>query len=280
MRRVLGVQGHRGARALFPENTMQGFVAARRLGVQAFELDVGMTRDRVVVVAHDLALNPDLVRDAAGRWLAAPGPTIWSLNYSELREYDIGRVRPGSPTSVHFQRQEACDGATVPTLAEILSAVADAEFTIEIKTDPTLPHHTAAADVLAAAVLDVVDAAGAAARVVIEAFDWRVQRFIRRTRPDIRLAWLTRAETIRHAALWWDRPVVGTVPECVAAEGGPIWAPDYRDLTEAQVRQAHALGLLVLPWTVNRPADMRRLFNWQVDGLISDRPDLALLEFR
>jgi glycerophosphoryl diester phosphodiesterase len=280
MRRILGVQGHRGARALFPENTLQGFIEARRLGVQAFELDVGMTADGVVVVSHDIALNPDLTRDAAGRWIAAPGPAIWSLTWNELRQYDVGRVRPRSPTALRFPQQRAFDGARIPTLAEILAAVPDAWFTVEIKTDPAFPDCTAAADILAMGVLDVVDAAGAAARVVIEAFDWRVQRFIRRTRPEIRLAWLTRSETVRHAALWWDKPATGSVPECVAAEGGPIWAPDYRDLTEAQVEQAHALGLLVLPWTINQPADMRRLFNWQVDGLISDRPDLAMLEFR
>ncbi len=69
MRRI-DIQGHRGARALFPENTLEGFVAAAALGVDAFELDVGMTADGVVVVSHDPALNPDITRDASGAWLA------------------------------------------------------------------------------------------------------------------------------------------------------------------------------------------------------------------
>ncbi|HEX3573935.1 MAG TPA: glycerophosphodiester phosphodiesterase family protein [Rhodopila sp.] len=66
------------------------------------------------------------------------------------------------------------------------------------------------------------------------------------------------------------------MPATVAAEGGGVWAPDYADLNESSIREAHAFDLLVLPWTVNDPADMRRLIGWGVDGLISDRPDLAL----
>jgi glycerophosphoryl diester phosphodiesterase len=77
--------------------------------------------------------------------------------------------------------------------------------------------------------------------------------------------------------LWWDLEAPSSsVPAIVAAEGGPVWAPDHTRLTRTEVDEAHAVGLSVLPWTVNQPADMRRLIDWGVDGLISDRPDLAL----
>jgi glycerophosphoryl diester phosphodiesterase len=66
MARKIDIQGHRGARALFPENTLEGFLAAAALGVEAFELDVGMTADGVVVVSHDPVLNSDNTRDKAG----------------------------------------------------------------------------------------------------------------------------------------------------------------------------------------------------------------------
>jgi glycerophosphoryl diester phosphodiesterase len=277
MARVFDIQGHRGARALFPENTLEGFIAAAQLGVTAFELDVGMTADRVVVVIHDLTLNPDIARDAGGTWLAAPGPTVWSLRYADLSRYDVGRLRPGSRTASLFPAQQPHDGARVPTLAAVLAALPAARFTIEVKTDPAHPDSSASAPVLADATLAVVDAAGAAGRVTIEAFDWRVQRHIRRLRRDIRLAWLTRAQTVGDPSLWWDLPVSTTsVAAVVAAEGGPIWTPDHAGLTQAEVDEAHALGLSVLPWTVNRPADMRRLIDWGVDGLISDQPDLAM----
>ncbi|WP_428492040.1 glycerophosphodiester phosphodiesterase [Rhodopila sp.] len=280
-KRPFDIQGHRGARALFPENTLEGFLAASALGVSGFELDVAMTADGVVVLSHDPALNPDLTRDASGRWLERRGPTIHTLRHAELNRYDVGCIRPGSRTAMLFPDQRPRDGTRIPTLAAVLTALPDARFTIEVKTDPAHPGWTAPPHLLADATVAVVDQAGAASRVIVESFDWRVPRHIHRTRPDITLAWLTRAETVRDAALWWDAPGLSaipgrTVPAAVAAEGGPVWAPDHSDLTEAQIVEAHALGLSVLPWTVNRPSDMRRMIDWGADGLISDRPDLAL----
>jgi glycerophosphoryl diester phosphodiesterase len=277
MKRRIDIQGHRGARALFPENTLEGFIAASVLGVEAFELDVGMTADGVVVVSHDPALNPDITRDASGAWLTHRGPIIHTLTHAELCRYDVGRIRPGSRTSFLFPDQAPHDGAGIPTLAAVLAALPDARFTVEVKTDPGHPVCSAPPDVLADATLAEIDAAGAASRVILESFDWRVQRHVRRARSDIKLAWLTSAETVRDATLWWDGVTAGrSVAASVAEQGGPIWAPHHSDLTEAQVHEAHALGLLILPWTVNRPADMKRLIGWSVDGLISDRPDLAL----
>ncbi len=277
MTRHIDIQGHRGARALFPENTIEGFVEAAALGVAAFELDVGMTADGVVAVCHDPALNPDLTRDASGAWLQDRGKLIRSLTLAELQTFDVGRLRPGSRTAALFPDQTAIDGARVPTLAAVLAALPGARFTIEVKTDPRHPDWTVSPHALADATLAAIDAAGAANRVMLESFDWRVQRHVRRSRPEIRLAWLTCADTVRDCALWWDGIAsVPSVPDCVAAEGGPVWAPDQADLTEAQIRHARALGLTVLPWTVNRPEDMQRLIEWGVDGLISDRPDLAL----
>ena len=277
MTRTFDIQGHRGARGLFPENTLEGFLAAFALGVTAFELDVGMTADGVPVVVHDPLLNPDIVRDPAGLWLAEPGPAVWSLTFAELQTYDVGRLRPASRAAALFPDQRPYDGARIPSLAAVLDALPNARFTIEIKTDPAHPAWTAPPTVLSEATLTVIDEAKAVGRVLVEAFDWRVQHHIRRIRPDIRLAWLTRPETVLNAALWWDGVApLPSVPAAVAARGGPVWAPDYASLTRDEVAEAHALGLLVLPWTVNQPDDMRRLMGWGVDGLISDRPDLAL----
>jgi glycerophosphoryl diester phosphodiesterase len=276
--RTIDIQGHRGARGLFPENTLEGFVAAAGLGVAAFELDVGLTADDVVVVSHDPALNPDLTRDASGAWLRERGTTIRSLTYADLLRYDVGRIKPGSLTAFLFPDQVPNDGARIPTLAAVLETLPGSRFTIEVKSDPEHPEMTASATTMTEAVLAVIDAAGAAGRVIVESFDWRVQRHIGRTRPNIRLAWLTTARTTQNAAVWWDGVVSsGSVAATVASQGGPIWAPDHTTLTEAQINEAHRLGLKVLPWTVNRPEDMKRLVAWGVDGLISDRPDLAIL---
>ena len=132
---------------------------------------------------------------------------------------------------------------------------------------------------MADAVAAVVDAHGAADRIIVQSFDWRGTRRLRRTRPEIRLAWLTSSAFLAGARTWWDGPhpadFGGSVARAVAAEGGPTWGPYYADLTEEILAEAHGLGLSVVPWTVNRPEDMRRLIRWGVDGLITDRPDLA-----
>ena len=279
MTRHFDLQGHRGARGLFPENTLEGFRAALAVGVDTFELDVGLTADGVVVVHHDPALNQDVARGPDGTWLQGAERLIHQLTVAELAGYDVGRLRPGTPYAALFADQQPYDGARVPTLASVLRVDPAVCFNIEMKTDPRHPHRTAGPAALADATLAVIDAAGAAGRITMESFDWRGPRHVRRVRPDIRLAWLTRMETIRDARTWWDGPHVGdyggSIPRAVAAEGGPIWAPDHHDLDAELVAEAHQLGLLVIPWTVNRPEDMRRLIGWQVDGLITDRPDVA-----
>lgn len=280
--RWFDIQGHRGARGLFPENTLEGFRAALALGVEAFELDVGMTADGVVVVCHDPALNPAITRMADGRWLDSPGPLIRSQRHADLLRYDVGRIRPGSAYAAAFPDQSAIDGARIPTLAAVLAVDTKARFTIEIKTDPGHPDWTAPPEALAAAVLAVIDAVPrAASTVMIESFDWRGPRHIHSLRPDMPLAWLTSEATTRHARLWWGGPhpddFAGSIPRAVAAEGGQHWAPHHPTLTRDLIAEAHDLGLRVLPWTVNDPATMRRLRDWGVDGLITDRPDLGLV---
>jgi glycerophosphoryl diester phosphodiesterase len=274
--RAFDLQGHRGARWLFPENTLEGFAATAALGVPTLELDVGITADDVVVVCHDPALNPDVVRDAAGNWLPQRGPRLRELTLAELRRYDVGRLRPGSGYAATFPEQAPRDGARIPTLAQVLQACPSTRFNIELKTFPLQPEITIDGGQLAEAVAAVADACHAADRIIVQSFDWRGPRRLKRTRPDIAVAWLTRKETIAAARAWWACDAAASVPQAVAAEGGPTWGPVFTDLTEAHLAEAHRLGLRVVPWTVNHPQDMRRLIDWGIDGLITDRPDLAL----
>lgn len=271
--------GHRGARGLFPENTLEGFADTVALGVDGIELDVGVTADGVPVVSHDPALHPDIARTADGRWIDAPGPLIYSLSLAELRRFDVGRARPGGTVAAAHPEQRPHDGARVPTLTDALRAI-PARILIELKTLPDHPDLTVLPDVMVRATLHAIDQAGAAARVIIESFDWRGPRLVRKLRPELPLAWLTRAETVRNAPLWWDGvhpgDFGGSVPRAVAAQApGSTWAPEHVDLTEPLVHEAHALGLRVLPWTVNDPARMRQMIQWGTDGFITDRPDLG-----
>ena len=127
------LQGHRGARGLWPENTLAGFAGTRALGVTTFELDCAVTtrggdgvlrhcavtRDAVVVVSHDPQPNPDHTRDAHGRFLEAPGPPICTLSYAQLQQYDVGRLRPGTAYAAQFPQQRPVDGEHIPRLADL-----------------------------------------------------------------------------------------------------------------------------------------------------------------
>lgn len=278
--RPFQLQGHRGARGLFPENTIEGFVAAWELGVRAFELDVGLTADDVVVVSHDPALNPLITRGPDGAWLSSRGPALRQMRWCELAAYDVGRIRPGTDYAQLYPQQVPVDGARIPRLADVLQRLPMAYINIEIKTHPGDHLLTAPPPVIADAVLDVIDAAQAVDRVMIESFDWRVPRHVRRHRPEIPLAWLTSPDTTRSTRLWWDGVDLadhdGSVPRAVAAEGGGTWAPHHSTLSIQALREATGLGLSVIPWTVNAADDMERLIRWGVDGLITDYPDHAL----
>lgn len=274
---MFSLQGHRGARALFPENTLEGIRATIAMGVGAIEIDVGVTRDGEVVVHHDPALNPDITRDGAGVWLDSPGPLLRDLTLKQLRAFDVGRIRPDTSYAGRFPGQAGQDGVRVPTLAQVLT-LEGAAWTIELKLLPDQPEWTVPPEDMVERVLHVASAAGALEHVTIQSFDWRAPRHARRIRPSVARAWLTAPEALADPILWMGRDIAGVadVPRAIAAEGGGTWTPNHRSLDETLLRHAQELGLTVIPWTVNDPADMRRLIGWGVDGIITDRPDLGL----
>jgi glycerophosphoryl diester phosphodiesterase len=295
---VLEVQGHRGARGLWPENTLAGFARALGLGVSALELDCGVTRDGVLVVSHDPELNPDLTRDASGRFLSTTGPPIVTLSYAELQSYDVGRLKPGSAYAARFPAQQPLDGERIPRLADVLELVrargrGRVRVAVEVKTFPDRPPQlTAGPEAFAVALARDLEATGTASLVEIMAFDWRVLSAMQRLMPQVATVALTEqqpgCDTVGLGAArpspWLagldPRSYGGSVVRLVKASGAAQWGPDYLDLDAGRVAEAHSLGLRVVPWTVNDPADMERLLAFKVDGMTSDRPDVlrALLE--
>ncbi len=284
------LQGHRGARGLHPENSLPGFAAALGLGVTTLEMDLAMTRDGVLVVHHNRRLDPDRTRGPGGAWLEEPTPAIFELTRAGLAGYDLGRLRPGSRAAQRFPDQRGRDRVAIPGLAEVF-ALAEGRsggavrYNLEIKTSPLAPEETAPPRVFAEALVAAIEAARVAERVTVQSFDWRALAHIQKIAPNIPTAYLTAEEswldTLRRgrpgsspwtAGFDLDR-FDGSTPRAVKEAGGSIWSPYYRGMRAGELREAHNLGLRVMVWTVNKPADMASLIDLGVDGIITDYPD-------
>lgn len=287
---ALEVQGHRGTRGHAPENTLPAFAAALSLGVTTLEMDLGVTSDGAVVVAHEPRLHPDLTRWPDGAWLEAPGPALGDLPLAELQRFDVGRMRPGSRYAARFPEQQPADGARVPTLAEVVALTRRAgndtvRFNLETKLSPHAPDLTLSPEAFAEAVVAAVEAAGIGERTTIQSFDWRSLRAVQALAPHIATACLTveatwedNIERGRAGPSPWTAgldvdDLGGDLPALVDAAGCAVWSPYFGDLTLQALRRAHELGLEVVVWTVNEPDDMGALIEMGVDGIITDYPD-------
>ena len=287
------LQGHRGARGLAPENTPPGWKKALELGVDTIECDMAITKDGVVVVHHDLRLNPDIARGPDGQWLDKPGPDINDLTFEELQKYDVGRLKPGTKYAGEFKYQEPVDGTRIPRLSDLFDLVKKSGnekvgFDCETKLSPLERDATRPPEEFARRVIAEIRKHGMAGRMMVQSFDWSTLQVIQKEAPEMRTMYLSSPRTLKPEADGQPSPWLagfspekhGSVPKAVKAAGGKIWAPNQTFLTPEMLAEARSLGITVIPWTVNSPEMMKKLLDMGVDGIISDRPDLVQAELR
>jgi glycerophosphoryl diester phosphodiesterase len=248
----LTVFAHRGGAALAPENTRGAFRQAAALGVDGIELDVRLSRDGEVVVIHDATL--DRTTDAAG--------PVGALTAAELARVDAGHQ---FDSAAGFPWRGRGEG--VPRLADVLAEHPDLPFIIEVKGDDPA---------VARAAADAVRRAGALDRVCFGGFSDGTLAAVREAAPGVCSSGAT--EEIRRALY---RSYLWLSPGRVAYQAFqvPETSKGTRVVSRRFLRGARRAGLVVHVWTVNTPADIARLKAWGVDGVITDRPDMAL-EYR
>lgn len=237
---------HRGGAGLAPENTLAAFESAiHRWGADMLEMDVHTTRDGEVVVIHDETV--DRTTDGKGR--------IDALTYAELKELDAGfrfRDPEGRPS---FRGK----GVTIPRFEEVLESLPGVRMNVEAKDAVSAP-----------ALVQTILRHGAEQRVLVAA-EWERNRRAVRGYPG---PWgASRRDITLFFAL--VRTPLGRffTPSCDALQV-PEYYRGLRILTPGFVREAHERNIPIHVWTVDDPADMRRLLEMGVDGIQTDRPDL------
>ena len=291
----LDIQGHRGARGLKPENTLPGFEVALDLEVTTLELDMHFTRDNIVVIWHDDRIKKEKchLKDSAAN---APDPEssidssellISNLTLQQIKAYQCNL----NPDDALFPEQDdeptrlAAGNYAIPALEELFEFVvqygssnrksdsqrtnaSNVRFNIETKRRPTKPEvindgfDGVNPGAFELEVLRLVAQYDLQQRVSIQSFDHRSLWSIASVDPSMTLVALTFRE----------------MPDLheIATQGASVWSPNYQILDKSTVDLAHKAGLKVIPWTINEPSEMDVLIEFGVDGLITDRPDLAI----
>jgi glycerophosphoryl diester phosphodiesterase len=253
-RKVL-VHGHRGARAVLPENTIPAFEHAIRAGADVVELDLAVTKDNVLVVSHDPVVNTTICSGPH------TGP-IRQLTLAQIKELDCGAKQ-----NPDYPKQKPVPGTRIPTLDEALELGRGNTvwFNIETKLSRTRPEYTPPPEEFARLVLDAIRRHKLEKRVIVQSFDFRTLHAMKKLAPEIPLAALFQGDSRDFAT--------------IAREAGAgTAAPNYKLVTKEKVEQAHKAGLKVVPWTPNLPDEWKALIEAGVDAIITDDP-AALISF-
>jgi len=246
------VMAHRGGKGLWPENTLYAFARAADLGVDVLEMDVHSTADGVLVVMHD---------DTVDRTTEGTGP-VHGFSLAALQALDAGyRWSPDDGQTFPYRGQ----GIKVPTLEEVLVALPAVPLNVEIKqAEPSL----------AEPLCRLLRAHQATDRVLVASFDNHEIAAFRRACPEVATA-AGQNEVIALFALGKL-----SLDAVYSPASQAVQVPEYRSglhvLTPAFVRAAHRRNLQVHAWTINDVADMQRLLDLGVDGIITDHPDRLL----
>ncbi len=286
------VIGHRGAAGLAPENTISAFKRAIEIGVDAVELDVHLTVEGELVVHHDYCLKPEIARRPDGSWLSNDSNLlIKDLTVKELKTYDVGRLKPGTNYSRRYPEQRPVDGERIPTLREIISLLKGTsgdspQLWIEIKTTPEEPNLSQSPQTVAEAVVKILREENFVSRSLILSFDWQALLHVQKIAPEIPTLYVTvigrRLDTIKPGKPGLSPWTAGfdvddfkrSIPRAIKAAGGRNWAHHHKQITPKLVKEAHGMGIRVFAWTPDSKSAMKRLIRMNVDGIITNRPDI------
>ncbi len=263
---LVEIYAHRTGRGLAAENTLAGCDVCMELGVDYIDLDIGITKDGILVVTHDTTLNPHLTRDETGKYIKKRIP-IHTLTFEQLQRYDVGKINPKSAYASYFPDQIGVDGAKIPSLKEAIEYVKQRApkptgFQIEIKTHP---RRTPSSKIFAKAVDQVLRETDVIARTEVQSFDFRCLTELYKLNPEIATSFVSGGRVS---------------PKTIRSLCGKCWSLYEMHATEAKIKKAQKMGIKVVAWnypekegTEFNQEQIMKLISWGIDGIITDRPD-------
>jgi glycerophosphoryl diester phosphodiesterase len=266
----ISIQGHRGARGHFPENTINGFIAAIEMGVDTIELDVVISADNKVVVSHEAWMNDQICSLPGGD----PIPegkgkefNLFAMPYDEIKKFDCGKR--GHPAFPGQRRTPAYK----PLLDEVLKTVEayineknlrPVVYNIELKSEEGEELFNPEPRIFVDLVYREIYKYQLGERLIIQSFDTRLLREMRKKDGSIRLGFLIE----NHDALEINLALLPFIPYA--------YNPEFVLVNEQLVNEVHKKGMKIFAWTVNEKNDIMNTISMGVDGIISDYPDRVI----
>lgn len=297
----LDVQAHRGGMALMPENTIPAMLNAVKLGAKTLELDVVISSDGKVVVSHDPYMSSEFMRKADGSDITKEeekSMSLYKMTYDSIRHFDAGmKPHPMYPKQLKMKTYR-------PLLAELIDSVEayvktnklkPVYYNIETKISPMGDGiYNPSPDIFVKTMMDVINSKNISKRFVIQSFDIRTLQILHRTSPEVKLSLLVFGKMDISAELKKQgnsEETAALVKKLNFGKGGldddleklgfvpDIYSPYYASVDAELVKKVHAKKMLILPWTVDSEDQIIRLGGIGVDGMITNRPDLAVKLF-
>lgn len=263
-------EGHRGARGLMPENTIQAMLKGIDLGVTTLEMDLQITKDKKVIVSHDPNFNANITTTPDGKYLGkdeAKNLLLYKMNYDEIKKYDVG-LKPHPD----FPRQQKM-AVHKPLLSDLLDATEKYSkekgiavlYNIEIKSNKKNDgiNHPPVAEFVDLA-MAVINQKGIAKRTIIQSFDPRALVVMHQKYPSVKTSLLIEAFDSR--GLDEQLKEIGFTPT--------VYSPSHTLVTRQLINSCHQKGIKIVPWTINDLPRIKELVALGVDGIITDYPDL------
>ena len=275
------IYGHRGARGVLPENTLDSFQYLFDNDIKAYETDILISKDLIPVITHDFRLSPSMTKDSEGNWLENEDVKIIDLTYDQISKFEVGSLNKLTKYGRRFLNQKKLPNQKIPKLSQLLDLTtknnnSNLIINLEIKSTPVQENLTPSPEMLAKIVLDEVNKSSLIDKIIYSSFDWRVLREIKNYNSEIPRAYLTQDQrNIYDQSPWMDfTPLHNNVdlPKLIKAHGGKAWHPYHKNINEKNIKIAQSENLPVNVWTVNKEKDMLRMIDYGVDGIMTDYP--------